>query len=317
MYAYSGSDGALLWTADGEPGDQLGLGIEAAGDVNGDGVPDVIAGAPGSDKVLVFAGDDGLVLHTFTALEPGELFGRKVSDVGDVNGDGYDDILVRAPQNDAGGEDAGRVYVFSGATAEVLLTLTGEQAGDAFGSSAGGHVSKEGLVTLIVGAPNAGPGDRGATYVYHGLTTEPAFVIESDEDGAQLGAMFVSAVGDVDGDGVVDVYASDFSASLNGAGSGRAFVYSGANGRLLYDFLGEAAGDGFGIGVSDAGDVDGDGHDDLLIGAWQHGSAAPSGGKIYLYSGKDGSLMASSRARSWGRRWASIPPALGTWTGMA
>jgi hypothetical protein len=103
--------------------------------------------------------------------------------------------------------------------------------------------------------------------------------------------MFVSAVGDVDADGTVDVYASDWSAGTNGPGSGRVYVHSGADGRLLYDLAGEAAGDGFGIGVADAGDVDGDGHDDLVIGAWQYGGAAPSGGKVYLYSGRDGSLV--------------------------
>jgi hypothetical protein len=101
------------------------------------------------------------------------------------------------------------------------------------------------------------------------------------------GAMFVSAVGDIDGDRFVDVYASDFSANTNGTGSGRVCVHSVADGRRLYDPHREAAGDGFGIGVADAGDVDGD----LLIGAWQHSTAAASGGKIYLYSGKDGSLQ--------------------------
>jgi hypothetical protein len=54
---------------------------------------------------------------------------------------------------------------------------------------------------------------------------------------------------------------------------------------------GEAAGDGFGIGPADAGDVDGDGQADLIVGAWQQGSAAPGGGKVYLYSGRTGELL--------------------------
>lgn len=291
VYVYSGASGDLLWRADGEPGDRLGMGIEAAGDVNGDGIPDVLAGAPPNDRAVVFSGADGAIIYDIGARQPGELFGRKVGDVGDVDRDGHADFLVGAPLNDANGTDAGRAYVFSGATGAVLLTLTGEEAGDNFGSSAGGHTSADGLVTLVVGAPGAGPGDRGAAYVYHGLTTEPHFVITSDETGAQLGAMFVSAVGDVDGDGTVDVYASDWASSTNGQGSGRVYVHSGADGRLLYDLAGEAPGDGFGIGVADSGDVDGDGYDDLVIGAWQHASAAPSGGKVYLYSGRDGSLV--------------------------
>ncbi len=144
-----------------------------------------------------------------------------------------------------------------------------------------------------MGAPNAGAGDLGRVYVYHDLTEKPAFVIDSDPQGAQLGAMFVSAVGDVDGDGVMDVYASDWAGAGDAGlqGAGRVYVHSGADGRRLYTMTGEAAGDGFGIGVADAGDVDGDGHADLVIGAWQNHEAAPSGGKVYLYSGADGSLL--------------------------
>ena len=60
---------------------------------------------------------------------------------------------------------------------------------------------------------------------------------------------------------------------------------------MLYDHGGEAAGDGFGIGVSDAGDIDGDGADDLVVGAWQHAGAAPSGGKLYVLSGATGAVV--------------------------
>jgi hypothetical protein len=103
--------------------------------------------------------------------------------------------------------------------------------------------------------------------------------------------MFVSIVGDVDGDGVDDAYAADWASNVGGAGSGAFVVHSGDDGRLLHSAAGEAAGDGLGIGIGDAGDVDGDGHDDLIVGAWQHASAAASGGKVYLYSGADGSLL--------------------------
>lgn len=95
--------------------------------------------------------------------------------------------------------------------------------------------------------------------------------------------MFVSVVGDVDADGVADVYAVDWSSNISGKGSGRIYVHSGASGKRIYAIEGESAGDGFGIGPADAGDVDGDGHDDLIIGAWQHASMAPSGGKVYLF----------------------------------
>ncbi len=108
---------------------------------------------------------------------------------------------------------------------------------------------------------------------------------------AALGAMFTSVVGDVNGDKVPDVYASDFPNTAKGAATGRVYVHSGADGRRLYTLTGEGPGGGFGIGSADVRDVNRDGFDDLLIGAWQHASAAQSGGKVYLYSGKDGSLL--------------------------
>lgn len=95
----------------------------------------------------------------------------------------------------------------------------------------------------------------------------------------------------MNGDGMPDIYASDWSANANGPGAGRVYVHSGADGSRMTVLSGEARGDGFGIGAADAGDVDGDGHADLVIGAWQHRGAAPSGGKVYLYSGRDFSLL--------------------------
>ena len=290
VYVYSSGTGELLWSRAGEAGDQLGLGIEAAGDVNADGIPDVIAGAPGGGKTYVFSGRDGTVLLTLLAEDSTDVFGRKVSDIGDVNDDGHADVLVGAPGNDATGQDAGRAYVFSGIDGAKLLTLDGERAGDRFGSSASGWTGN-GHTMLVVGAPNAGEGRRGRTYVYEGLSTQPAFVIESDETGASLGGMFVSVVGDIDGDHVPDVYASDWSNNALGHSTGRIYVHSGADGHRLLTLTGEAPGDGFGIGTADAGDVNGDGYDDLIIGAWQHAGSAPSGGKTYLYSGRDGSLL--------------------------
>lgn len=293
VYVYSGGSGDLLWTADGKPAEQLGLGIDAAGDVNGDGVPDAIAGAPGGDRAYVYSGKDGSVVLEVSAREEGEFFGREVMDLGDVNVDGHDDVIVGAPRNDAAGEDAGRAYVISGADGSTLLELTGERAGDNFGSAAGGWVGEDGRVIIVIGAPNAGPNSGGRTYVWVGdvLTDEPSFVIEAGETGAQLGGMFLSVVGDVDADGHPDIYASDWANNAKGNSTGRIVVHSGASGELLLELTGESPGDGFGIGPADAGDVNGDGHADLVIGAWQQANAAASGGKVYVFSGKDGALL--------------------------
>jgi hypothetical protein len=290
VYAYSSRTGRLLWHRDGEAGAQLGLGIEAAGDVNGDGVPDVIAGAPGAGKSFVFSGRDGATLLTLTAENPNDGFGRHLSDLGDVNGDGHADVMVGAPNSGANGANAGRAYIFSGKDGTVLLRLTGEAAGDNFGSTVAGSMDRR-AAWILVGAGAAGPRHTGRTYVYQGLTERPVFTIESDSSGAALGAMFISVVGDVDRDGTPDIYASDWSNSARGRGTGRVYVYSGKTHQPLYTFTGENAGDGFGIGVADLGDLDRDQHADLVIGAWQFGGSAPSGGTVYVYSGRDGHII--------------------------
>lgn len=296
VYVYSGRSGKLLWTQTGPPNGRLGIGVEAAGDVNHDGVPDVIASAPGAGKAFVYSGKDGKVILTLGAGDPSEAFGRHVSGAGDINGDGFSDVIVGAPGNNTAGQGAGRVYVYSGKDGSVLLTIDGERAGDAFGSAVAGYKDKR-YAFLIVGAPNAGPKNSGRVYVYTGLTNKPKFTIEADDTGAQLGAMFLSVVGDVNGDKVPDIYASDFSNNAKGNSTGRIYVVSGADGRRLLTLTGESANDGFGIGPADAGDVNHDGYDDLIVGAWQHSSAASSGGKVYLYSGKDGTLMRAFTCR--------------------
>ncbi|MEO6725968.1 MAG: FG-GAP-like repeat-containing protein [Blastocatellia bacterium] len=293
VYVYSGKSGKLLWMQTGKPGDQLGIGIECAGDANHDGIPDVIAAAPGAGKAYVYSGKDGKVLLTLGAGDSSEGFGRHASTAGDVNSDGYDDVLVGAPGNNTAGQAAGRAYVYSGKDGTLLLTLDGERAGDSFGSAVVGYKDKR-HAFLIVGAPNHG---GGRVYVYTGLASKTKFVFDADETGAQFGGMFLSVVGDINGDKTPDIYASDFSNNAKGPSTGRIYVYSGADGKKLLTMTGETAGDGFGIGSAEAGDVNRDGFDDLIIGAWQHAGAATSAGKVYLYSGKDGSLMRTITCR--------------------
>lgn len=290
IYVYSGRTGKLLWQADGAPGDQLGSGVEAAGDTNGDHIPDVIAAAPGTDTAYVYSGRDGRVLLTFHGEAKGDQFGMHVSTAGDLDGDGYADVVVGAPGNNAGGAGAGRAYVYSGKDGHLLLTLTGERAGDAFGSTVTGYSDGKHRI-LVVGAPGAGPRNNGRVYVYHGVSSRPAFTFDADKTGVALGAMFVSVLGDVDGDGVPDIFASDWADSSKGARTGRTYVYSGRTGRRLYAFTGETGGDGFGTTHSTAGDVNGDGRADLVIGAWQYGGAAHGGGRVYLYDGRTGGLL--------------------------
>jgi hypothetical protein len=295
VYVYSSRTGRLLWKADGEAGDELGTGLECAGDTNGDGVPDVIASGPGNGVAYIYSARDGKVLQTFNSNDSkAESFGRHVAGIGDVNHDGCADIIIGAPPPDDGppGKGIGHAYVYSGKDGKPLFTLAGSEEGDGFGSAVAGW-SDGGKMFLVVGAPQGGPKKKGRVFVYAGLSTKPKFVIEGDETGVGLGAMFVTVIGDVDADGVRDIYASDWQNAAKGPSTGRIYVHSGKDGRRLLTLTGETPGEGFGTSSSIAGDVDHDGHDDLIVGSWQQASGAISGGRTLLYSGKDGHLLKS------------------------
>ncbi len=302
VYAYSTKSRKLLWKVDGAPGDQLGITLETAGDVNADGTPDVVA--TGGGKANVYSGVDGKVLLSLAS--PATLPILAASTAGDVNRDGHADIITGANPRPPSGPPAagqtppapvpGNAYVFSGKDGKLLLTLEGERPGDRFGGAVAGHADASTML-LLVGAPRAGARNTGRTYAYTSLSTKPAFVIEADETGGGLAAMFVSILGDINKDGVADAYASDFGNRAKGPATGRVYVHSGKDGSRLHVFTGEGPGENFGSSASTAGDIDGDGHADLAVGAWQYGGAAMSGGRIYLYSGKDGRLLRTITGR--------------------
>jgi Tetratricopeptide repeat/FG-GAP repeat/FG-GAP-like repeat len=300
VYVYSGRKGALLFRADGRPGEQLGWCVSGAGDVDGDGHADVVAGAPGAaggtGAVHVLSGADGSVLRTLRGEDPGDRFGTDARAVGDHDGDGVPELLIGAPEHDAAGADAGRAYFVSGRAGEVVHTFDGERAGDELGGGelAGFCKGADGL--LVVAAMNAGDEHRGRVYAWSAASRELRFTLAGDGGSKNLG-WFVSIPGDLDRDGTPDVLATDWHDSAGGPGFGRAWVWSGADGRVLLDLKGRAPGECFGIGSCEAGDLDRDGVPDLAVGAWQSSAGAPAGGRVYLLSGRDGSALGTLTGR--------------------
>jgi hypothetical protein len=288
-----------LYTFTGEAAnDWFGYSVSGAGDVNQDGYADLIVGAPFNDtggasagRAYVYSGQSGALLYTFTGEAANDQFGILVSGAGDVNKDGYADLIVGALFNDAGGSDAGQAYVYSGQTGALLYTFTGETADDLFGYSVSGagDVNKDGYADLIVGAiwDDAGGNAAGRAYVYSGQTGALLYTFTGAAAGHEFGGS-VSGAGDVNNDGYADLIVG--ARSSDGT-AGRAYVYSGQSGGLLYTFAGEGAENWFGYSVSGAGDVNGDGYAELVVGAFGNDAGGSNAGRVYVYSGQSGALL--------------------------
>ncbi|MEL7497082.1 MAG: FG-GAP-like repeat-containing protein [Planctomycetota bacterium] len=292
IYVYSGKTGKLLLNVEGKPGERFGNSSVGCGDFNGDGDADLLVGAPNGQKpgnAYVYSQTGERLFH-FRGIAAGDQFGYEVSELGDIDGDGHADVLIGATGAAGKQPRSGAVYVYAGKTGKKLFEIQGERTGDSFGNAAACRKNEDGTFTLAIGAQNAGDKQRGRVFVYQikdGKATQK-FVVDGDENSANFGQMFISFPGDLDGDGVDDIFASDFSDKTKAKGGGKVTVFSGKNGSDILTIHGQRAGEGLGTSPSDAGDVNGDGIGDLVVGAWQNNEGAPSAGKVYLFDGKTG-----------------------------
>lgn len=301
IYVYSGADGTLLNAVTGDGLQVLGYSTSTAGDVNDDGVPDYVAGAPAASRAVVYSGADHSVLLELHGAGS-DAFGASVAGAGDVNGDGHSDLIVGASNAGHTFPFAGRVSLYSGADGTLIWTRDGEREESYLGSSVGlvGDVNGDGVPDQVAGARGAGKHGRGEAYVFSGATGDVLYTMTPvgqpgvDQDGNPLptfGLFFASGAGDVNNDGTPDVFVGDYNASLRGtSGTGRAYLFSGVDGSRLYLLNAEEKGDGFGPGRG-TGDVNGDGYGDFIVGAYTSSAGASQGGKAYVYSGRDGSIV--------------------------
>jgi hypothetical protein len=280
LIATISAQGNILWEYP-LPQGLWGSSLAAAGDVNGDGVPDVIAGwrlpfATGS--ATVFSGYDGSVIWTFYGPAVDSAFGDSVAAAGDVDGDGYADVVVGAwgawlPPNPLA---AGSAHVYSGATGVLLNSFTGSTVGDHLGYSVSGAVDYDGdgLDDVLVGATQDDTGGYGYVKVYSVLSgatirTIPGMAAPSSPVG--LFGRAIAVVGDVDGDAVPDLIIGNPN-SWNCQAGGAATVHSGANGSLLFTISSPIGCAGLGEEVAGVGDVDGDGVPDVAAATSSNGA---------------------------------------------
>jgi hypothetical protein len=300
----------------------LGHSVASAGDVNGDGYADVIVGAPWyingeSDEGQAYLYYGSRVGLSTTAAWIGEgnddlaYFGWSVASAGDVNGDGYSDVIVGAPNYDNVETQEGVAFVYYGAGAGLGVTanwtVERDQSGAYFGGSvaSAGDVNGDGYADVIVGACayDNGETDEGRVYLYHGsasgLSTVASWTAEGNEVNARFGYSVASA-GDVNGDGYADVIVGANEYDNGESDEGRAYVYHGSASGLSTAAAWTAESNlalaSFGYSVASAGDVNGDGYADVIIGANEYDNGESDEGRAYVYHGSASGL---STAAAW------------------
>lgn len=305
VYVFSGADGTQLRRVDGtHQHGRLGYTVASVGDVDGDGYADYAVGEFGyADSasanlgaVHVYSGQSGEEIRTFVGSERLDRFGGAIADVGDVDADGTDDLLIGARRHSAAGLSAGRVYLFSGKSGDSLLTLDGHALFEQFGAAVAGvgDINGDNTPDFAVGAPESdeASGRGGCVYFYSGRNGSLLYRRQGEVINQVLGCA-LAGCGDLNEDGIPDLLAGSAGRSQAGRDAGAAYVLSGADASVVREFAGEAVGDNFGRAVACPGDLDGDGVPDLLVGAFGNDDGGIDAGKVYLYSGRDFALLAS------------------------
>ncbi|MDP6941745.1 MAG: hypothetical protein QGH51_06935 [Planctomycetota bacterium] len=224
--------------------------------------------------------------------------GRSVDAIGDLNGDGYDEVIGGAPYAAANGQDCGLITVYDGASSSILFNIDGDDARDEMGLRVAGvgDVNGDNVPDFAGAAPSdeLGGNGSGTVRVYSGSTGALLHQFIGSAADEHLGGD-LSYLGDVNGDGRADIL---IGATQKGGGAstqyGFASVYSGASGALLYTVSGSAANDQFGYAVGGGGDLDGDGVNDFAVGVYGDDTNGLNTGAVHVFSGATGLLIWSA-----------------------
>ncbi len=305
---------AVQYTGERE-GDTAGIAVSSAGDVGADGYVDLLVGASSNGDVGVAAGAAYVVFGSafpasnslssaveFYGESAYHVAGAAVSGAADVNGDGYDDLLIGAYNNGDAVTGAGATYVVLGSAALTSVSLSsaiqysGEATANYSGSavSAGGDADGDGYADVLVGAyGNADAGvNAGAAYLVLGGVTPTSenlgAAVQYTGSAYDRAGSAVAGAGDVNGDGYDDAL---IGAYASGTDRGAAYLVLGSATPVssslatAVEYSGENADDWAGFSVAGPGDVDDDGHDDLLIGALHNSDVGTYGGAAYVVLG--------------------------------
>lgn len=288
--------------------DQFGWSLGSLPDVDGDGVRDVLIGAPAADapsganagRLELYSTGSGGVLWSLEG-SAGEFLGSSLAVLDDLDGDGTPDLAVGALLGvNPNGFQAGTVRVLSGRTGALLYRLDGDQQDDWFGASVAAleDYDLDGHVDFLVGIPGADAAglDSGRIRLYSGLSGALLFEMDGLAPRDELGTA-VARAGDADQDGVLD-WIVGAPRSYFDPLKGQAFVISGKTRTVQLTLSkgsmgspGSPDGAHFGASVDGIGDQDGDGYDDVVVGARAHGPGGSNKGAVWMFSGRDGSEL--------------------------